>query len=74
MKLTKIGNNETELALNNGDVILFSYNTPVAAYTQDRGYIRTDVRYSITTTKHINKFIIGKSTTVPQAEIDKLVN
>ena len=33
MKLKQIGSNMTELHLNNGTIVLFSYETPVAAFT-----------------------------------------
>ena len=56
-----------------GDVeVLFSYSTPVAAFVPGRGYLRTAQHYSVTTSRHINQWICGESTTVPQAEIDAL--
>jgi len=54
MNIKVIGSNQTELHLNNGDVVLFSYDTPVAARTTDDGFIRTSTKYSNTTSKHIN--------------------
>ncbi len=62
MKLKKIGNNETELTLNDGSQILFSYETPVCVRTEAMhcGQMQTRVcvtaeKYSRTTTGHINK-------------------
>ena len=58
MKLKQIGSNQTELNL--GFVqVFFSYETPVAARLTDGSLVRTDERYSVTTTKHINKWLQG---------------
>lgn len=71
MKIKPIGSNMTELHV--GDVVvLFSYQAPVAALTDD-GYIRTTQHYSATTTKHINKWLDGAAAeTVDQSILDKL--
>lgn len=55
MKLKPIGNNQTELHLDNGTVVLFSYQTPVAAVVNGQCY-RTTEYYSKTTSQHINKW------------------
>ena len=48
MKLTPIAANQTELTLNNGTQVFFSYKTPVAAYCSDSGkFIRTDYKWSV---------------------------
>ncbi len=40
------------------NVILFSYNTPVAAFiSEESKWIRTNKKWSATTTKHINKWL-----------------
>lgn len=57
MKLKPIASNMTELHDNKGNVILFSYETPVAAFIQGQGYIKTAVHYSSTTTRHITKWL-----------------
>jgi len=64
--------------------ILFSYETPVAALVPDsatsligrRGWLRTDRKYSKTTTKHINSWLGNKLyvKTVPQSDIDTLLH
>ena len=59
MKLTPIAANQTELSLNNGTQVFFSYKTPVAAYCPSRGYIRTAKYWSVTTSRHINKWLKG---------------
>ena len=73
MKVKNIGSNMTELVL--GDVVvLFSYETPVAASTEG-GYIKTEEKYSSTTTKHVNKWLEGvNAKIVPQATINSLVS
>ena len=69
-----VGSNVTELHMNNGDIVLFSYQTPVAAQT-DNGFVRTDVKYSVTTSKHNTRWLDGiTAKTVPQTEIDALTN
>jgi hypothetical protein len=65
--------NMIELKIN-GNHILFSYKTPVAGW-DDCGAFRTEGFYSVTTSKHINKYFgakdIGRK--VPQSYIEKLV-
>ena len=81
MKLTKISNNAHTLLLASGTEILFSYETPVAAFVLDFGpykrctYIQTEVSYSRTTSKHINAFLpdTEKAITVPQSTFDSLL-
>ena len=75
MKLTPIAANQNEVCFNNGSQVFFSYSTPVAAYCPDRGYLRTEVRYSVTTTRHINKWLSGANAIeVPQEDINNLVD
>ena len=56
MQLTPIASNMTEVETSKARV-LFSYRTPVAAYVFGRGYVKTEKWYSVTTTRHINKWI-----------------
>ena len=73
MKLKLIGSNQTELDLGFAQVF-FSYETPVAARLTDGSLIRTQERYSVTTTKHINKWLQGcDCDRVPQERIDCLL-
>ena len=73
LKIKAIKANVTELHLPNGAVVMFSYNTPVAAQRAEGGFIRTDEHYSKTTTKHINQWLDGrKAEIVPQADINAL--
>ena len=60
MKLTPIAANQTSVTFNDGTEVFFSYKTPVAAYLPDRGYVKTDTFYSVTTSRHINKYLPTK--------------
>lgn len=75
MKLIPLASNMTELHTTAGAVVLFSYQTPVAAQRAEGGFIRTDVNYSRTTTRHINKWLDGRrALMVPQSELDDITN
>lgn len=77
MKLKPIGSNMTELEVYTGDTpirVLFSYQTPVATYDDVNGYRRTNVKYSVTTSRHIAHWLKGfNAEIVDQSEIDNLV-
>ena len=78
MKLQSLAVNRTVLIFNNGTTeIFFSYETPVAGYSDKLGYVKTDKHYSSTTTRHINKYLSGvlpeNITTVDQSVIDDLL-
>ncbi|NDC88166.1 MAG: hypothetical protein EB075_05065 [Bacteroidetes bacterium] len=79
MKLTQITITSTQVSLADGTEVLFSYQTPVAALVPGRGWMRTDKFYSITTSRHINKWLEVNASShaevaeVDQWEIDKLV-
>jgi hypothetical protein len=81
MKITQLGGNRMTIELANATVF-FSYNTPVAAFVQGQGFLRCSERYSVTTTKHINKWLSQESSSmltpcvafaVPQQEIAALL-
>ena len=63
MKVKNVGSNMTELQLNNGTSVLFSYETPVAAKIHNPFFgdhwVKTEQWYSATTTKHVNKWLEG---------------
>ena len=72
MQLRPIASNMTQLDLNNGYQVLFSYQTPVACLS-DNGYYRTATKWSATTTRHINKWLDGVlAKEQPQAFFDEL--
>ena len=56
MQLTPIASNMTEGETSEAR-ILFSYRTPVAAYIFGEGFVKTDQFWSVTTSRHINKWL-----------------
>jgi len=75
LRVVPAGSNMTEL--HTGDAnILFSYQTPVAAHVYGRGWLMTRAFYSVTTSRHINRWIpdgVGVEK-VDQREIEGLVS
>ena len=76
MRLTPIGTNQTEIETADAR-IFFSYKTPVAAYIFGEGFVRSENFFSVTTSRHINKWIGVCSRTddikrVPQSRLDNL--
>jgi len=68
----EIGSNMTEINAN-GNSVLFSYRTPVAANVGGKFY-RTEKSWSVTTSKHISKWLEGaKAELKPQAWFDDLL-
>ena len=58
MKLHSYATNRTVLIFNNGTTeVFFSYETPVAGYSNKLGFVKTNQWYSSTTTRHINKYL-----------------
>ena len=73
MELIPLGANRTQINLKNGDSVFFSYRTPVACLTEN-GYYRTSKKWSVTTTRHINKWLDGVlAKEQPQEYFDSLV-
>ena len=79
MNVKHLGPNKTEVGTSKATV-LFSYDTPVAAFILGRGYVRTDKFWSVTTSKHINQWLkdaIGHRDltveTISQEELDNLI-
>ena len=77
MRLKKVGSNMTEITTEKGQ-ILFSYETPVAALLADADngdtVVKTSCKWSVTTSRHINKWLDGLTATErPQAFFDNLV-
>ena len=76
MKLTPIAANQTEVSYNDGTQVFFSYRTPVAAYLPEKGYVRTSKFWSVTTSRHINKWLknVTEVTEIDQTVLDNLAN
>ena len=73
MKLTPIAANQTSVTFNDGTEVFFSYKTPVAAYLPEKGYVKTEKFYSVTTSRHINKYLPTKDVpTVSEAFLVQL--
>ena len=76
MQLTPIASNMTEIETSEAR-ILFSYRTPVAAYVFGEGFVRTEKWWSVTTSRHINKWLdirYGETAKeVSQTYLDNLV-
>ena len=73
MQLVPLASNMTEVETDLGRV-LFSYRTPVAAYIYGVGYGKTDKWWSVTTSRHINKWIDNCTVReVSQTYLDNLV-
>ena len=60
MQRSPIATNQTSVSFNDGTEVFFSYKTPVAAYLPEKGYVRTSKFYSVTTSRHINKWLPTK--------------
>lgn len=73
MKLHPLGSNQTQITTDDW-VILFSYQTPVAAQNRHNGQqIATRKKWSRTTSRHINKWLDGMSANlVDQEELDRI--
>ena len=71
MKIKSLGANQTEVETNIGTIFV-SYETPVAICMNDGTYYRTEYKWSVTTTRHINKWLDGRECgTKPQSFFDE---
>ena len=57
MKIKSIAANMTLVIFRNSAEIMFSYETPVAGHDRFGVAFRTTEKYSVTTSKHINKYL-----------------
>jgi hypothetical protein len=74
MKIKHLAPNQTEIHKDDGTIVFVSYETPVAAFVDGFKWIRSAEKYSVTTSKHVNKWLSGLNVeTVPQAQIDALM-
>jgi hypothetical protein len=74
MKIKSIGSNMTLLETDRYHV-LFSYETPVAFWDSETAtFARTARKWSVTTSRHINKWLDGREAEVlPQEQIEAVV-
>lgn len=70
MKIKSIAKNQTELHIKKNNkylsdiIIFFSYQTPVACHIQGQGFFKTAEKWSVTTSKHISKWLDGATAQV----------
>lgn len=75
MRLYNNGANQNLLVLKDGTSIYFSYDTPVCGFSSKHGYFKTKIKYSVTTSKHMNSYLQGRNVMeVDQEWIDNLLN
>ena len=78
MQLKPIGSNQTIITqkLPNGERIdvLYSYETPVALESGSGNWYKTKQKWSVTTSKHINKFLPEDRNRVIEVDQDDLNN
>ena len=66
--------NASIIELNNGTKLLTHYKSTVAAYIPNKGYVRTNKKWSTTTSKVINLFMGKGGEEVPQDYLNTLLN
>jgi len=76
LSIEPYGSNQT-LVTGKGCTVLYSYQTPVALVRSDGHAFRTGTKHSVTTSKHINKFLFENTcldgeevVEVPQEHLD----
>ena len=82
MKLKRLGPSMTEVERADGTRILYSYETPCAAYIPRGfgelagGWIKTDKFFSRTTAGHVTKWLApgARARIVPHYEIEKIAD
>lgn len=57
MILNPIAANQNEVEKSDGTTIFYSYKTPVAVFVPGKGALVTSTKYSVTTSKHINRAV-----------------
>jgi hypothetical protein len=73
MKIQTSKANQTILTLNNGTEVFISYQTPVAAFVPGTGFLRTEEKFSATTSKHITQYAGKNAPTRPQSFFNSLI-
>jgi len=53
--------------------ILFSYQTPVAAFISGLGLVKTSKKWSVTTSKHINKWVNAEFSGMEVKEVEQSI-
>jgi hypothetical protein len=74
MKVSRIGKQNAYIIEGNGFRVLQSYQTIVALQAPSGKYYKTDRKWSVTTSKHINKFVGANPILVSQDLLDDWQN
>jgi len=73
MRIERVDNTSATVVHLGAFSILISYSTPVA-YCHRGEYFRTSLRHSVTTSKHINRFLSGSAAQeIPQERLNSLL-
>ena len=65
--------NVSIVRLNDGREVCLSYGVPVAAFDPLLGYLRTEERFSVTSSRHANTYAGREAATVPADEFAALI-
>lgn len=65
--------NTVTVRFDDGREACFSYGVLVAAFVPGRGFLHTDKRYSVTTSKHMNAFCDRRGQEIADSELRALV-
>jgi hypothetical protein len=73
VSLKRIGTGNSAVVSIGDRELFFSYQTLVAMFVPGKGYLRTDRKFSTTTSKHIGLYLGGKgASTVPHDELQDM--
>ena len=65
--------NVTTIKFTDGREVCLSYGVPVAAFVPGRGYVKTDRKYSVTTSRHANSYAGSSAAVLPDVEFCALI-
>lgn len=65
--------NITVLNAADGRQVLLSYGTPVAAFVPGHGYVQTERKYSVTTSRHVNQWTERRGKMLTEAEFRQMI-
>ncbi len=61
------------IALDDGREVCFSYDTVVAAFLPGQGYVKTDRKYSVTTSRHANQYAGHDAKTIADTQLRQAI-
>ena len=74
MQLRQVGSNQSKISFADGREVFFSYETPVAAFIPDLGYVKTSQKWSRTTSRHISNYSKAYAHEYPQTFFNLLLD